>query len=376
VKILHLFSNWKWTGPAEHAVNAVVCLRKRGEDVTLACAPPPAEAGESLLRSAKERGITPYTGLRLNKHFNILHNFFDALKLRHFLKQEPFHLLHAHLTNDHFLAGIAAGRHRKIKVVRSCYDGGEVERDWLSRLLYSRFTDGVICVSERSRRSLLDTFFFPADRVWTIPVPVDCERFTPEKRSQRMRERYGIQESDVVAGIVARVQPHRRFDVLLSAAALTIEKVPNFKLMIVGRGTHLERVAKRPVEHLGISRQVIFTGYREDDYAETLACMDMKVFLVPGTDGACRAVREAMATGIPVIAARRGMLPEIIDDGTNGLIIDDTPENVSQALLRLILNPSMRKEMGGKARSKAVSQFSLSTFGETLAQVYRTVVGP
>jgi glycosyltransferase involved in cell wall biosynthesis len=125
---------------------------------------------------------------------------------------------------------------------------------------------------------------------------------------------------------------------------------------------------------MGISPQVIFTGYRDRDYAETLGCFDIKVFLVPGTDGACRAVREAMAMGIPVIAARRGMLPEIIDDGINGLVIEDTPENLSRAIERLVSNPSLRKEMGAKARLKALSEFSLSTFGESVEEIYRKVI--
>jgi len=205
-------------------------------------------------------------------------------------------------------------------------------------------------------------------------VPVDGERFSPEKRSEAVRMSYGIKRNEVVVGIVARVQPHRRFDILLSAIARTIQKMPNLKFMIVGRGTHIEKVAKKPVKEMGISPQVIFTGYRDRDYAETLGCFDIKVFLVPGTDGACRAVREAMAMGIPVIAARRGMLPEIIDDGINGLVIEDTPENLSRAIERLVSNPSLRKEMGAKARLKALSEFSLSTFGESVEEIYRKVI--
>jgi glycosyltransferase involved in cell wall biosynthesis len=185
---------------------------------------------------------------------------------------------------------------------------------------------------------------------------------------------YGIKRDEVVVGIVARVQPHRRFDILLSAVARTIQKVPNLKFMIVGRGTHIEKVAKIPVKEMGISPHVIFTGYRDKDYAETLGCFDIKVFLVPGTDGACRAVREAMATGIPIIAARRGMLPEIVDDGINGLAIEDTPENLSQAIERLVLNPTLRKELGARARVKALSEFSLSTFGERVEEIYRKVI--
>ena len=70
MKILHLFSNWKWTGPAEHALNTVVMLMRAGHDVTFACAAPPADAPESLAAEAIKAGITPVTAFTLNKHFN------------------------------------------------------------------------------------------------------------------------------------------------------------------------------------------------------------------------------------------------------------------------------------------------------------------
>ena len=322
---------------------------------------------------AEQRGITPLTSFHMNKHFHIFHNLSDIRRLEHFLKENQFQIVHTHLTNDHFLGIISARRIKGIKIIRSCYEGEELRRSLMNRILFSHLTDGIICVSERARKSLLNTFHFPTDKIWKIPVPVDGQRFNPEKRSESVRASYGIKGDEVVVGIVARVQPHRRFNTLLSALALTIEKIPNLKLMIVGRGTHIEKVAKKPVEKMGLSPYVIFTGYREKDYAETLACMDIKVFLVPGTDGACRAVREAMAMEIPVIAARRGMLPEIIDDGINGLIIDDTPENLSQAIESLVSNPALRREMGEKARLKALSEFSLFTYGERIEEVYRTV---
>jgi glycosyltransferase involved in cell wall biosynthesis len=374
LKLLHLFSNWKWTGPAEHALHLVSCLKDRGHDLTFACGKPSHGVKESIIKAAEQRKIIPLTSFHLNKHFNVLENLADFIQLERFLKKNHFHIIHTHLTNDHFLGSISSRRFTQIKVIRSCYDGEELKKTWINRIIFSRLTDGVICVSEKARRSLIETFNLPADKVWKMPVPVDGERFSPEKRSEEVRSGYGIKRDEVVVGIVARVQPHRRFDVLLSAIALTIKKIPNLKLMIVGRGTHIEKVAKKPVQETGLSPYVIFTGYRGEDYVETLACLDIKVFLVPGTDGACRAVREAMATGIPVIAARRGMLPEIVDDGITGLVIEDTPENLSQAIERLVLNPGLRKQMGEKARIKALSEFSLSTFGERVEEIYRKVI--
>ena len=74
---------------------------------------------------------------------------------------------------------------------------------------------------------------------------------------------------------------------------------------------------------------------------------------MPGSDGACRAVREAMALGIPVIAARRGMLPEIVENNREGLIIDDSPENLADAMMTLVENPGIRQAMGAERPEKS-----------------------
>lgn len=375
LKILHLFSNWKWTGPAEHALNLVSTLKKQGHNITFACGKSSHFVKESLFNTAIQRNITPLTLFYLNKHFHIFHNILDIIKLRAFINQNKFQVIHTHLPNDHFLASMSAWNLKGIKIIKSCYEGEELKRSWLNFILYTKRTDGVICASERVKKSLIKVYHYPQEFIWKIQVPVDTEKFTPLKRSEQVRTAFGIKKDEVVVGIVARVQPHRRFEVLLPAIAELIKKMPNLKLMIIGRGTHIEKIAKIPVAKLGIANQVIFTGYRLNDYPETLACLDIKVFLVPGTDGACRAVREAMATGIPVIAARRGMLPEIIDDGVNGLLIDDTKENLSQAIEKLILNPDLRKGMGEKARLKALSEFSLPNYVKKVEKIYQQILG-
>jgi glycosyltransferase involved in cell wall biosynthesis len=65
-----------------------------------------------------------------------------------------------------------------------------------------------------------------------------------------------------------------------------------------------------------------------------------------------------MALGKPVICARRGMLPEIVTDGVTGFVVDDTPENLAAAMVKLALDPERRQSMGQAARAKALREFS------------------
>ena len=127
---------------------------------------------------------------------------------------------------------------------------------------------------------------------------------------------------------MARVQPQRRFDLLLDAAERAARDCPRFRLVVIGRGSKLEATAREPARKRGLlDRVVFFPGYFEGaDYVDVLRSLDVKLFLVPGTDGTARAVREALACGLPVLTTRRGMLPELVRDGVSGRVLDETPE--------------------------------------------------
>ncbi len=374
MKILHLFSNWKWTGPAEHALNTARALSQAGHQVTFACAAPPPEAAESIAAAARQAGMVPLTAFSLNKHFNVRDNMSDLFRLRAFLKREQFDLIHTHLTNDHFLAGVAAGIvGRKVPIIRTCYEGEGLRPGVKNRLLLRAMTDGLIAISDQARSQIIKTYARPENAVWKVHAAVDLEKFNPAA-IRNNRQQYRLTDADIVGGIVARVQKHRRFEVLLAALEMVVREFPQLKFMIIGRGTHLEEIAVKPSMKLGIRSNLIFTGYKKEDYRETFACLNFKVFLMPGSDGACRAVREAMALGIPVIAARRGMLPELIENNRDGIIIDDRPENLADAMLTLIENPGLREAMGRNAREKACREFDLMKQTGKIEAIYEQVV--
>jgi glycosyltransferase involved in cell wall biosynthesis len=108
-----------------------------------------------------------------------------------------------------------------------------------------------------------------------------------------------------------------------------------------------------------------------DDYPRALACFDFKIFLVPGSDGTCRAAREAMATGVPVIAAKRGLLIEMVRDGEDGLLVEDDVGPLSEAIRRLATDKALRERLGRNALERARSDFSQKRQAEAVAAAYR-----
>jgi glycosyltransferase involved in cell wall biosynthesis len=146
--------------------------------------------------------------------------------------------------------------------------------------------------------------------------------------------------------------------------------------VVIGRGSKLEATAREPARRRGLlDRVVFFPGYFEGAYyVDVLRSFDVKLFLVPGTDGTARAVREALACGIPVLTTRRGVLPELVLDGVTGRVLDETPEAFAQALVALAREPELRRRMGEAARKDAEARFSLARQVETVADSYRALL--
>jgi len=377
MKILHLFSNCKWTGPAEPAVNLAAELKARGHVVLFASTDaPPCPENPRINQHAAERGLAVVRGLLLDKHLHPLHAVRDVRTLRGLLAEMRPEIVHVHMRNDHLITALATrAMPQRPKIVRTFYDGQwsawNLRESWLLR----NHCDHAVFCSHGVRNAAMRRRM-QADRGSTvISGAIDLQRFDPDRPLPEMRPRLELAPADYVVGIVARVQWHRRFHVLIEAAATAMRALPDFRLVIIGRGTDFDRILTRPARQAGIDRIARFPGYLTgDDYAGCLHALDAKLFLVPGSDGSCRAVREAMAMGLPVIAASRGMLPEIVTQGVTGRIIRDTPESLAKAIIELH-DPLLRARMAAAARDHARQEFDIRAQAARIERIYERLLG-
>lgn len=136
----------------------------------------------------------------------------------------------------------------------------------------------------------------------------------------------------------------------------------------------MEESVFRPARELGIADRVVTPGYISRDYRDALASMDAFVFMVPGSDGTARALREAMAIGLPVVAARIGMLPEIVQHNVSGLVVEPTEDDIAAALDRLCSDSELRRRLGEGARRAAVERFDMAGQAHVVEQFYRLLL--
>jgi glycosyltransferase involved in cell wall biosynthesis len=198
----------------------------------------------------------------------------------------------------------------------------------------------------------------PAGKVHTIPNGVDCGAFAGSERDRPLRS----------IMTVANLRPEKGHDVLIDAASRIVHRHPEVEFQIVGDGP-LRASLVRQVNLRGLRAKFHFLGERPDVPAQ-LAAADL--FVLPSRSEACpNGVLEAMASGLPVVASRVGGVPELIEPGVNGVLVDaDAPGQLADAVLDLIDRPAHARALGRAARDTAVQRFAFDRMIARFEQLY------
>lgn len=374
MKVLHVTHDWKWTGPAEPMLRLCEALRERGHEVSLVCPEPPQPERRSLAGEARAAGLAPVAtiagaggpvGLGLGA---------DVTLLAGAIERARPDLVHAWHTRDHLLALRArrALTGPRPRIVRSLRSATRIPAAPWNRWLFGPASDGLLCPSpETARRNERLRGGRPIAGHFGA---VDA-RFFPKAPDPGVRAGLGLGPEHRVVGIVARVQPHRRFDLLLEAARRLFDARPEARLLVVGRGTRRAALAEAPARELGIADRVVFAGYRNEDYAEVLRQIEVFTFLVPGSDGTCRALLEAAACAIPAVVSERDALPEIVLHRETGLVVPEDPDALAGAWLELLADPERRADLGRAAYERARAEFTPARLADAVEGLYARVLG-
>jgi len=377
MKILHLLSNWKWTAVSEPAVDLALTQKTLGAEVLFICGKSPEGHEYDVLFHSRQKGFDNIEEIRLPKHFQIHKAIQDARKLRKFINDFKPNIIHSHMKNAHFLGFLAIGKSKGPFSVRSCYDPEGPGSDIRSRILSKHFSDGLVVISKAAKQKAIETCGFLSDAILVAEPGIELERFSPDRETSDKRKDFGLAKENFVVGVVSRIRPSRRIDIPLAAIASIAARFPQLRFFLVGRGNlrNYKEVVEKPLKELGIADKVILPGYcRDDRLVSAFQSMDVLVYPIPGTDKSCRTVREAMATGVPVIAPEIGFLKELIEDGVNGKFMDLSSESLANVLSSLIKDTDKLKTMKHFALETAKRRFSMTLQAEKTLLFYEKLL--
>jgi glycosyltransferase involved in cell wall biosynthesis len=293
-----------------------------------------------------------------------------------YLRTSDADLLHTQLEFSIILGGVAA-RVVRIPCVSTLHtfnapapgtrDAWRAKLNWWS---LRRMNTMVITVSEAGRLHHLRHGDLPPNKVITLYNGVDVDAFRPRDELARLSGRHdlGIPPEAPVMVSVAVLRKPKGLQFLISALSDVLSLIPDAKLVIVGAGDHGPAL-RQQVADLELKDSVVFTGTRSD-IAGLLAMSD--VFVLPTLEDVLpTVVAEAMATGLPVVASDVGGLPEMVVDGTTGLLV---PPAVVAALADacsvMLQDPDKAHVMGLAGRDVAKERFDARRQAERLDDLY------
>lgn len=360
--VFHLLSSLQTAGAETTSVALVDGLRRQGHEARLATMRSdrdgvPAElarrAGIPRDHLGAARIVSPMAILRAAYRFH---------------RARPC-LVHAQ-DRDAALFGFAAARLARVPVVitRHVLDDAEsgraarAKRALLTRVL--RRADRVVAVSGAVAGVLRSTDRVAPAKVTVVPNGLDPALFHPGDAADA-RARLGWPDATTVT-MVAALRPGKGHDVFLAAARHVRDIDPSVRFVAIGDGelrAALEQAAAGCAEFLGA----------RGDIPEVLDGSDI-VVLPSEAEALPTVLIEAAFAGRPAVATRVGGVPEVVDEGVSGLLVERADAAAfADAILRLVRSPAERARMGSAAQARAASEFTRSRQVDRMIAVYSEV---
>ena len=357
LRVLHLIHSMPIAGAESVLANLLICLNDCEPDLHVELATLKGNGHFSELVAAAEIPV----------HTLDMAGIYDIRvlpKLIRLVSEGNYDIVHVHLAFPSYCAALASYWVRKSCWVFTEHSERNRRRDWwffrpIDSAVYSRFIAVNAC-SRAVRQSLEQWVPSVAPKMVTIPNGVPIPRLVEKGAVDGQR---GLTRL-LFAG---RLEHVKGVDLLIEAVSRL--QFFDFELKIAGYGTQQDYLEEL-VETYGVQDKVEFVGAR-DDLDDFMRWAD--VMVMPSRfEGLPMVLLEAMSFELPVVATRVGGIPEVIENGVNGWLVD--PENVdclTAQLQQLLENPQLLFGIGERARQRIQSEYSITLMMERHTALYR-----
>jgi glycosyltransferase involved in cell wall biosynthesis len=366
VRVLHIQKAAGIGGSERHLLTLLPALSKAGVEVRMCV--PAADGAEAFTGQLSELGV-PHTLLSAGPDLNPR---LVAALVREIRDYRP-DLVHTHLIHAD-VHGQLAARLTGVTGVSSIHSAHRFYRRQPYRAaatIAGHSAARTIAISDHVGRFVEAAGLCRKGTIRVIPYGIDASQWvTSDGERAAARGALRLEPGEIAAGVASRLIEHKGHSFLLRAYAQASTRAPGLRLLVAGQGP-LRAELERQASALGAN--VDFLGFVADIHGFLGAC-DLLAFPTQPEfgEGFGLAALEAMAAGCPVVATDVASLPQVIgSDRQAGLLVD--PANVDEladALVALADDADLRRQMGERARERAVSQFSLEAMVERTLAVY------
>ena len=359
---MHINTERTWRGGEQQTLYLLQVLKERGIFSHLVCQP-----DSPMEQKAREAGIKVFPVL--------MHGEADPMacyRIRKLIRTGKYDILHSHTSHAHTLAFFASIGCKVYRLVTRRVDFSIFRHSFLrlSGIKYRHMAGYYIAIS-RKIKDVMVADGIAEDRIFVVHSGVDLQRFAGDSGEHLVTE-FNLTPGEKMVINVAHLAGHKGQQFLVRAIPRVVKKIPTVRFFIVGKGELLAEL-KALAASLGITRELIFTGFR-NDVGAFYKLADLFV-MSSVQEGLGTAVLDALAEGKPVVATDCGGIPEIIRDGKTGRLVKPAdPEALAQGIIDLLTNPGLAQEMADRGKSLVQDSFSIKTMAENNLVVYRKLL--
>jgi len=386
IRVIHIITRLDRGGSAQNTFLTAMGHDKSKFSVGLVygCSKMMSADDAALLRTDLQQlgraGVSVFHMPALVREINPVLDAWATVALWRLLRRERPQVVHTHTSKAGavgrlaaWLAGIPLVIHTPHGHIFYGYYGtvGSAIIRLLERLL-AKITDRIVTLTDRGGQEHVHYKIAGAEKFATVHSGIDLARFRSVQVDPAVkRKELGLPPDGVIVGTVGRLVPIKGVQWLLKAAPRVLAPFPQACFVIIGDGPLLGEL-RQMTSKLGIGLRVVFLGARED-VPECLAALDL--FVLPSlNEGMGRVLLEAMAVGCPVVATRVGGIPDIVADGTTGLLVPPRDERaLAEAILTLLRDRSRRAAYGEAARRHVDGRFDVETMVRRVERLYDEV---
>lgn len=358
-RVVHVETGRHLYGGAAQVLYLCTGLRNHGVESVLV-----APEGSAIAEAARERGLRVRT-IPLAGEGDLRF----VPRLVRVLREESPDLVHCHSRRGaDTLGGLAAKAAGIPAVVSRRVDNPEPVVLALPKYaLYRK----VITISERIREVVVSAGVDPG-KVVCVRSAVEVERWSGPCDPVRFSQVTGAQDGEPTLAVAAQFIQRKGHRDLLDALPAVLNRHPRLRVVLFGRGP-LEKELRLHAETLGVAHRIVFPGFVED-LPRLLPCLDLLVHPAH-MEGLGVILLQASAAGVPIVAARGGGIPEVVREGTNGLLVapGDVPA-LTGAILTVLEDGALRLRLASGGRTLAREDFSVAAMVEGNLAVYQAVV--
>lgn len=374
IKVLHLSKMKGVSGSENHLLTLLTNLDQRRFEVHLWILAETAHVPllQSYKQTLEQAGVAVVIFIMPHRHWapSLLS------RLKTYLIQEKIQLVHTHLIHADFYGMLAAKWAGVPAIISSRHNDDQFRRNifliWLNRLL-AHWQTRLIVISDWVGIFLQEVERIPAAKIVRIHYGLATAPLLAEADPHYLRQQFAIPADAPVIGTIGRLTAQKGHVYLLQAVKQVIAEFPALRVFLIGDG-ELRAELEAQAQQLGISANMVFTGYR-NDARKLLAGFD--VFVFPSLwEGFGLVLLEAMALQKAIIASQVSAIPESVQHGQTGILVPPKqPAELAQAMLTLLRNVKLARTMGEAGYAYLQQHFTVTKMVQRTEMVYQEALG-